>query len=33
MNIARPESIAVFCLTPGGVRLAQRLRAQLPLTC
>ncbi|PWC13637.1 cobalt-precorrin 5A hydrolase [Brenneria roseae subsp. americana] len=34
MNIVKPESIAVFCLTPGGVRLAQRLRAHLsPLTC
>ncbi|MEE3660394.1 cobalt-precorrin 5A hydrolase [Brenneria sp. g21c3] len=33
MNIARPESIAVFCLTPGGVRLARRLQAHLPLTC
>lgn len=33
MNIAKPESIAVFCLTPNGVRLAQRLQAQLPLSC
>lgn len=33
MNIAKPESIALFCLTPGGVALAQRLAAQLPLTC
>lgn len=34
MNIVvKPESIAVFCLTPGGIRLARRLQAQLPLTC
>ncbi|MEC5342023.1 cobalt-precorrin 5A hydrolase [Brenneria populi] len=34
MNTVRPESSAVFCLTPGGVRLARRLRAHLPqLTC
>ncbi|MBJ7221552.1 MULTISPECIES: cobalt-precorrin 5A hydrolase [unclassified Brenneria] len=33
MNIVKPESIALFCLTPGGVRLARRLRAHLPLTC
>ncbi|RLM20306.1 cobalamin biosynthesis protein CbiG [Brenneria alni] len=33
MNIVKPESIAVFCLTPGGVRLARRLQAHLPLTC
>lgn len=33
MNTARPESIALFCLTPGGVALAQRLRDKLPLTC
>lgn len=33
MNTVRPESIALFCLTPGGVALAQRLREALPLTC
>lgn len=33
MNIARSDEVAVFCLTPGGVRLAQRLRAQMSLTC
>ncbi|CNI94550.1 cobalamin biosynthesis protein CbiG [Yersinia frederiksenii] len=33
MNIVKPESIAVFCLTPGGVRLARRLKMHLPLTC
>ena len=33
MNIVRPESIAVFCLTPGGLRLAKRLKQHLPLTC
>lgn len=33
MNIVKPESIAVFCLTPGGVRLARRLQTHLPLTC
>ncbi len=33
MNIAGHKSIAVFCLTPGGVRLVQRLRTHLPLTC
>ncbi len=33
MNIVKPESIAVFCLTPGGVRLARRLKTHLPLTC
>lgn len=33
MNTARPESIALFCLTPGGVRLARRIRAHMPLTC
>ncbi|MDN6110561.1 MAG: cobalamin biosynthesis protein CbiG, partial [Enterobacterales bacterium] len=35
MNTVRPEpmkveSLALFCLTPGGVRLAQRLRPLLP---
>ncbi|RPH28100.1 cobalt-precorrin 5A hydrolase [Buttiauxella warmboldiae] len=33
MNTAKPEAIALFCLTPGGVALAQRLRAALPLVC
>ena len=33
MNTAKPESIALFCLTPGGVVLAQRLRDALPVTC
>lgn len=33
MNTAKPESIALFCLTPGGVALAQRLQTALPLTC
>ncbi|MBO4149218.1 cobalt-precorrin 5A hydrolase [Enterobacter ludwigii] len=33
MNTVKPESIALFCLTPGGVRLAKRLAAMLPVTC
>ncbi|WP_058911273.1 cobalt-precorrin 5A hydrolase [Entomohabitans teleogrylli] len=33
MNTVTPESIALFCLTPGGVALARRLQAALPLTC
>ncbi len=33
MNTAKPESIALFCLTPGGVELAKRLSALLPMTC
>lgn len=33
MNTVKPESIALFCLTPGGVQLAKRLAAMLPLTC
>jgi Cobalamin biosynthesis protein CbiG len=33
MNTVKPESIALFCLTPGGVALAKRLAAALPLTC
>lgn len=33
MNTVKPESIALFCLTPGGVALAKRLSAMLPLTC
>ncbi|SFU05674.1 cobalt-precorrin 5A acetaldehyde-lyase [Kosakonia arachidis] len=33
MNTVKPESIALFCLTPGGVALASRLKAALPMTC
>lgn len=33
MNTVKPESVALFCLTPGGVRLAKRLSAMLPLNC
>ena len=33
MNTVKPESIALFCLTPGGVVLAKRLAAMLPVTC
>ncbi|MFU0781312.1 MAG: Cobalamin biosynthesis protein CbiG [Citrobacter braakii] len=33
MNTVKPESIALFCLTPGGVTLAKRLAAMLPVTC
>ncbi len=33
MSIVKPESIAVFCLTPGGIRLAKQLQMHLPLTC
>lgn len=33
MSIVKPESIAVFCLTPGGVSLAKRMQQHLPLTC
>lgn len=33
MNTVRPESLVLFCLTPGGVALAERLRAVLPVTC
>ncbi|GAB5071624.1 cobalt-precorrin 5A hydrolase [Citrobacter sedlakii] len=33
MNTVKPEFIALFCLTPGGVQLAKRLAAMLPLTC
>lgn len=33
MNTVKPESIALFCLTPGGVLLAKRLAAMLPVTC
>lgn len=32
MNTVKPD-IALFCLTPGGVALARRLQAALPLTC
>lgn len=33
MNTVKPESIALFCLTPGGVALANRLKRALPMTC
>ncbi len=33
MNTAKPDSIALFCLTPGGVALAARLQSVLPMTC
>lgn len=33
MNTVKPESIALFCLTPGGVALANRLKGSLPMTC
>lgn len=33
MNTVKPESIALFCLTPGGVALAGRLKQALPMTC
>lgn len=33
MNTAKPERVALFCLTPGGVALARRLCAALPMTC
>lgn len=33
MNTVKPESIALVCLTPGGVALAQRLSALMPMTC
>ncbi|QIR26168.1 cobalt-precorrin 5A hydrolase [Kluyvera genomosp. 3] len=33
MNTAKPERIALFCLTPGGVALAKRLSAALPMAC
>lgn len=33
MNTVKPDSIALFCLTPGGVALAERLKAALPITC
>ncbi|NDL63181.1 cobalt-precorrin 5A hydrolase [Acerihabitans arboris] len=33
MNIVKPESVALFCLTPGGVQLAKRLAALIPMTC
>lgn len=31
MNTAEPESISVFCLTPGGVVLASKIRQFLPM--
>lgn len=33
MNTVKPESVALFCLTPGGVALALDLQKALPLTC
>ncbi|XTZ39863.1 cobalt-precorrin 5A hydrolase [Salmonella enterica] len=33
MNTVKPDAIALFCLTPGGVELAQRLKASLPMRC
>lgn len=33
MNTVKPEPAALFCLTPGGIRLAKRLAAMMPLTC
>nr|WP_318381133.1 cobalt-precorrin 5A hydrolase [uncultured Enterobacter sp.] len=33
MNTVKPESIALFCLTPGGLLLARRLKTALPMTC
>jgi cobalt-precorrin 5A hydrolase len=33
MNIVKPDSAALFCLTPGGVALAKRLRQAMPITC
>ncbi len=33
MNTEKPERIALFCLTPGGIALAKRLCAALPMTC
>ena len=33
MNIVKPESVALFCLTPGGIRLAKRLSARIPMIC
>ncbi|MEA9389337.1 cobalt-precorrin 5A hydrolase [Acerihabitans sp. TG2] len=33
MNTVKPESIALFCLTPGGITLAKRLSGLLPMTC
>ncbi|HEY0208182.1 cobalt-precorrin 5A hydrolase [Acerihabitans sp.] len=33
MNIVKPESVALFCLTPGGVQLAKRLSGLIPMTC
>lgn len=33
MNTVKPDGIALFCLTPGGVALAKRLTAVQPMTC
>lgn len=34
MNIAKQDKrIALFCLTPGGVKLARKLRKRIPLQC
>ncbi|MFJ2974330.1 cobalt-precorrin 5A hydrolase [Kluyvera sp. NPDC087067] len=33
MNTVKPDGIALFCLTPGGVALAKRLSAAQPMTC
>ncbi|MBJ3814675.1 cobalt-precorrin 5A hydrolase [Shimwellia pseudoproteus] len=33
MNTAKPEPLALFCLTPGGVALARRLQPHLALDC
>ncbi|AFJ46585.1 cobalt-precorrin 5A hydrolase [Shimwellia blattae] len=33
MNTAKPEPLALFCLTPGGVALARRLQPHLALAC
>ena len=33
MNTVKPEPIALFCLTPGGVALARTLHKAVPMTC
>ncbi|MGY5956373.1 cobalt-precorrin 5A hydrolase [Kosakonia sp. BK9b] len=33
MNTVKPDSVALFCLTPGGKALAERLKPALPVTC
>jgi len=33
MNTVKPDAIALFCLTPGGVQLAKRLQTALPVRC